>query len=508
MRWPLARLALQNLARRPLRAGVLALAVALGVGITFAALVARQAVAASTAVGFGRMGADLLVVPRDALVNLSPALLTVEPGPLSLPTSTVEEIARLPGVRTAAPQRYYRLPSAGSHGSETELIAFDPQSDFTVLPWVKDRPGRPLQPGEVLVGARRSEQPGSTVTLAGHTLTVHARLALTGVGPFDRSLFTSFQTAERLAPAQEPDRVSAVLIQLDPEARPEQVRFALAGRKDIKVISGTPLVTSVRQFLSLVLAGVLLFTGLMLLATLLQISVLYSAVLAERRQELGLLLALGAHRGQVARMVLTEAGLTTGLGGLVGLLLGVVLLLVFQHTLGSSLETLEVPLAWPSVPAMAWPPSAVWPSRWRWARLERCCRPAACAGAIRTTWPGEARRDAPGRQPDQDLRRQPARPRCYRRQSRRLGRGIPGDLRPIRLRQVHPAGPAGRSDHSQQRDGVPRRHRPVRLEAGRANEPAEKPDWGGLSVCRAAADPSSARQRHVSRPGCPGEPPP
>src|SRR5262249_24339571 len=121
-----------------------------------------------------------------------------------------------------------------------------------------------------------------------------------------------------------------------------------AGMKEIKVISGTPLVTSVRQFLSTLLAGALIFTGLMLLATLLQISVLYSAVLAERRQELGLLLALGAHRGQVSRMILTEAGLTASLGGLGGLLLGVGLLLVFQHTLGGYLETLDVSLAWPS----------------------------------------------------------------------------------------------------------------------------------------------------------------
>jgi putative ABC transport system permease protein len=335
-----------------MRAGALALAVALGVGTCFAALVARQAVAASTTVGFGRMGADLLVVPKDALVNLSPALLTVEPGPLTLPASTVEEIARLPGVRAAAPQRYYRLAAGGSHGHDLDLVAFDPQRDFTVLPWVKEQSARPLQPGELIVGARRPEQPGSTMTLAGQTLTVYGKLALTGVGPFDRSLFASFETAERLTPGQAPNQVSAVLIQLWPEASAEQVRFALAGMKDIKVISGTPLVTSVRKLLSLVLAGVLIFTGLMLLATLLQIGVLYSAVLAERRQELGLLLALGSHRGQVARMVLAEAGLTTGLGGLGGLLLGVALLLGFGHTLGSYLETLDVSLTWPSAAAI------------------------------------------------------------------------------------------------------------------------------------------------------------
>jgi putative ABC transport system permease protein len=347
LRWPFARLALQNLGRRPARTGALALAVALGVGTAFAALVARQTVVANTAVGFGRMGADLLVVPKDALVNVTPALLTVEPGPLTLPSSGAEEVARLPGVRTAAPQRYHRLPTGGAHGHESELIAFDPQRDFTVLPWVKERPGRPLRPGEVIVGARRPEQPGSEVTLAGHTLTVYGRMELTGVGPFDRSFFASFETADRLVPGRDPDRVSAVLIRLDPGARPEQVRFALAGMKDIKVISGTPAVTSVRQALSVVLTGVLVFTALMLLAALLQISVLYSAVLAERRQELGLLLALGAHRGQVARMVLAEAGLMTGLGGLGGLLLGAGTLLVFQHVLGSHLETLEVTPDWP-----------------------------------------------------------------------------------------------------------------------------------------------------------------
>jgi putative ABC transport system permease protein len=347
MRWPFARLALQNLGRRPTRACVLALAVALGVGTAFAALVARQTLAANTAVGFGRLGADLLVVPKDALVNVASTLLTVEPGPLTLPSSVVEEIGRLPGVRIAAPQRYHRLNAGGAHAHESELIAFDPQHDFTVLPWVKDRSGRPLQAGEVIVGARRPEQPGSEVTLAGQRVTVYGKLELTGVGPFDRSFFASYETANRLQPNQDMDRVSAVLIQLAPEARPEQVRFALAGMKDIKVISGTPSVTSVRQLLSLVLAGVLIFTVLMLLATLLQISVLYSAVLAERRQELGLLLSLGSYRGQVARMVLAEAGLMTGLGGLGGLLLGAGLLLVFQHTLGSRLESLEVPLAWP-----------------------------------------------------------------------------------------------------------------------------------------------------------------
>lgn len=346
-RWPFAWLALQNLGRRPTRAAVLALAVALGVGTAFAALVVQQSIGMSTEIGFGRMGADLLIVPRDTLVNVTPALLTVEPGPHTLPSVIVDEIARIPGVRMAAPQRHYRLPGEDSHGHEFELIAFDSQRDFTVLPWIKEGTNPVGTESGILVGARRPEQLGSVVTLAGQNLTICGRLALTGVGPFDRSGFASFETAQRLLPDQDADRVSAVLVQLDPETRPEQVRFALARMREIKVVNGLRLVTSVRQFLSAVLAGVLILTGLMLFATLLQIGALYSAVLVERRQEFGLLAALGAHRRQVARMVLIEAGLTTGLGGFGGMLIGTLLLLVFQQAMWGFLEALEVPLAWP-----------------------------------------------------------------------------------------------------------------------------------------------------------------
>jgi putative ABC transport system permease protein len=329
------------------------LAVALGVGIAFAALVARRSVATSTEVGLGRMGADLLVVPEDCLVNVSAALLTVEPGPLTLPSSTVAEIARLPGVRTAAPQRYHRLTAGDEHAHEVELVAFDPGRDLTVLPWLREDSGRPPRTGEVIVGARRPEVPGSEVVLGGRALTVSGKLQLTGVGPFDRSYFATFETARELVPGEDRDRVSAVLIDLLPEARPEQVRFALAGMKELKVVSGTPLVASVRPLLSTLLSGALAFTAAMLLMTLLEIGVLYSAVLAERRAELGLLLALGAYRRQVARVVLAEAGLTTGLGGLAGLLVGVALLLVFRSVLGSSLQALDVPLTWPPVGTIA-----------------------------------------------------------------------------------------------------------------------------------------------------------
>jgi len=70
-RWLLIRLAAQNVGRRRLRAIFLGVAVMLGVGIGFASFVAGWALRDGMARSFSRMGADLLVVPRATLVNIT-----------------------------------------------------------------------------------------------------------------------------------------------------------------------------------------------------------------------------------------------------------------------------------------------------------------------------------------------------------------------------------------------------------------------------------------------------
>jgi putative ABC transport system permease protein len=331
---------------------LLALTVAVGVGAVFTTLVVKQAIQDSMAVGFSRMGADLLVVPHDTLVNLTPALLTVEPTPHTLDAQVAEEVGRLPGVEAVAPQRYFPIEiAADAHSHEADLIAFDPRRDFTVLPWLKEKLDRPLQQGDVLVGGRREQVVGSTTRLGGQTLTVYGRLGLTGVGPFDRAFFVTFETAATVM-RPEPGKLSAVLVRLEAGATPEQVRFAIARMPDVKVVAGPTLYTSVRQGLTTVMGGVLALALLMLVAAVLMVSALYSALLAERRRELGLLIAIGTRRRQLLRLVLTEAVLTTSLGGVCGVILGGSLLLLFQRSLGYHLENLNVPFVQPSPTAI------------------------------------------------------------------------------------------------------------------------------------------------------------
>jgi putative ABC transport system permease protein len=70
----------------------------------------------------------------------------------------------------------------------------------------------------------------------------------------------------------------------------------------------------------------------------------FSMIINERRREIGLLRAMGAARGQLARVILTEAGLLATAGGAAGVALGYAILASFK---GLMLHHLRLPYLFP-----------------------------------------------------------------------------------------------------------------------------------------------------------------
>jgi putative ABC transport system permease protein len=365
----LIRLAAQNLGRRRLRALLLGFAVALAVGVGVAGLVAGRALDDGIAASFSRMGADLVVVPRGALVNLTANLLTVQPTDETLDGAIVPRLAGIEGVARAAPQRLVKVVV---EGRGFNLIAFDPASDFTVQTWARDQRAGAMGVTELLAGGRVPGKTGETLSVCRRPMEIHGRLARTGVGPVDDSYFITFAGLDFLAalcsqdaelrqtdhsamclPDYAAGKVTAVLLQLAPTARLEQVKFAVSQIAGIKVVEGNTLVTSSRQALRSLLSGVAVFATVVALAILILVSLLFSAIVQERTRELGLLRAMGARPGQVVAMVLAEAAMITGLGGLGGIVLGFALLFGFARSLGFYFESLGVPFGWPPPDVLA-----------------------------------------------------------------------------------------------------------------------------------------------------------
>ena len=102
-RWLLTRLAAQNVSRRKMRVTLLALSVALAVGVGLASVVLGDAIQASIASNFSRMGADLIVVPQSTLVNLTSSLLTVQPTEETRDQSEGNRLGGIMGVARVAP---------------------------------------------------------------------------------------------------------------------------------------------------------------------------------------------------------------------------------------------------------------------------------------------------------------------------------------------------------------------------------------------------------------------
>jgi putative ABC transport system permease protein len=365
----LIRLAAQNLGRRRVRALLLGFAVALAVGIGVAGLVAGRALSDGIAASFSRMGADLVVVPRGTLVNLTASLLTVQPTDETLDGSIVPRIAGIDGVARAAAQRQVRVVV---EGRGVNLIAFDPATDFTIRTWAREGRSTPIGVNELLAGGRVPGKPGETLSVCRRPMEIHGRLGRTGVGPVDDSYFITFAGLDFLAalcsqdaelkrgdhaamclPDYTPGKLSAVLVQLAPNARAEQVKFAISQIAGVKVVEGNAPLTSSRQALRSLLAGVAVFASAGALAVLILVSLLFSAIVQERLRELGLLRAMGARPNHVVAMVLAEAAMLTGLGGLAGLVLGFALLAAFARSLGFYFESLGVPFGWPPIETLA-----------------------------------------------------------------------------------------------------------------------------------------------------------
>ncbi|HEY2609845.1 MAG TPA: ABC transporter permease [Reyranella sp.] len=367
VRWLLISLALQNLGRRKARSLLLIASVAIGSAVVFTGATLMQSIDRSMSVGFTRMGADMMVVPEGALTNITAALLVVEPTELVLDADALAK-ANLASVGRYAAQKIVRVEHSGigSHHESVDLIGFDPARDFTIQPWLVERINRGLQPGDVILGAERDAPLGSQLLIFGKPHTVYGRLGRTGVGTHERGVFMPFATLEALAAvihgpmggggaappaALAPGKVTGFLVELAPGATALQARFAiLSALSGAKVVAGDTTLSGIRQGLAALLDGILALMALMFVSTALMVSVLFSAIVTERKGELGLLKAIGARRGQVIGMMMTEAVLATGVGGLLGVALGVLMLRLFERSLVYYLEKLGVPFVWLDTP--------------------------------------------------------------------------------------------------------------------------------------------------------------
>ena len=144
------RLARRNIAGSSFRSWVVFGCTLVVTGLALSTILLINGAQQSLQLAVRRLGADLMVVPQGTETRVETALLMGTPVQVWMPDTKVAEIATVPGVAQASPQLFLSSlkGAACCSASEMFMVAYDPQTDFTVTPWLKNNLGRGLNFGE------------------------------------------------------------------------------------------------------------------------------------------------------------------------------------------------------------------------------------------------------------------------------------------------------------------------------------------------------------------------
>ncbi len=349
--------AFKNLRRRPTRTWLLFSIVAVVSCTLFAATLFLKSINNALRLGTYRLGADILVVPENAEKSAAAALLSGEPTQFVMDRQVLGQVRGVEGVKGATPQLFIK-PSSFTccYNVDVFLVAFDPDTDFTVRPWLQKHLSRPIGPSEIITGRSIPVATGHTIRFFGTTFRVAGTMEPTGMDFFDRAAFMSLEGAYRMAgdsatKAVRPlqigrDTISAVLVRVADDFTPD--RAAIRIEHDVpgvKALVSDAVISTVRRQLTGLIHAVVAISSVLWLIVLLIMAFAFYMIVNERRREIGLLRAMGANRLHVASIVLGEASLLSLAGGASGVALGFAVLVSFKDLM---LHRLRLPYLFPS----------------------------------------------------------------------------------------------------------------------------------------------------------------
>jgi len=321
----LKQIAIQNLLRRKGKAVLILVGLVLGIGTVITVISFSDAVTGDINHKLEKYGANILVVPRTE--NLVLSYGGIQMGGISfdmqeLRETDLEAVKHIKNYRNIAAMGPMALGAVRVNDRPVMLAGVDFEAARILKPWWK-LDGRKPEAGGILAGAEAARvlglTVGDTLGLGGHPLAVTGILKPTG-SQDDQLLFTTLPTAQ--AVLDMPGRVSMVEVAALCTACPiedmvKQISEALPGAKVMaiqQVVKGR--METLAQFKKLsfgVSVIIVLIGSLVVLVTM-------TGSVRERKEEIGVLRAIGFRKAHVMRIILMEAILIAIAAGIVGYL--------------------------------------------------------------------------------------------------------------------------------------------------------------------------------------------
>jgi putative ABC transport system permease protein len=328
-------LAIRNLKRKPLRTGILMVAIGLLVSVLVFALSFVRRVDSGIRMTSDRLGADLLIVPTGSRGAAEDVLLENKVKTFYMDRGIVDRVRSVDGIDRVTAQTYLAtITGACCDVPESIVVAFDQDTDFVIKPWLSKKLGRKLQKGEAIVGSESALNITLGLTevdsvLFGNVFRMVGVLDKTGTG-LDTAIFIDEKNIDDIMKKGKtgirPGQISLILAKVKKGYDPLRVAADLedsiietdtVARKDI----GKNVLNALKDINRIFLITIVLAS---FLAAFLAWAV-FSGITNERSKEVGIMRAIGAKESHVVRLFLIEVLVIGGIGSVVGILFGTAL---------------------------------------------------------------------------------------------------------------------------------------------------------------------------------------
>lgn len=334
-KFTLSSIAVKNVKRRPLRTGILVVAIGLLVSVLVFALSFVRRVDSGIRSTADRLGADLLVVPTGSRGEAENVLLENGVKTFYMDRAITERVRNIKGIDRVTHQTYLvTITGACCDVPETMVVAFDQESDFVVGPWLSKKLKRRLGKGEVIVGSESALNISLGLTevdsvLFGKIFRTVGVLDKTGTG-LDNAIFIEGENIKDIVKEGKikvkDGQVSVIFAKVKKGFDPYKVAASIedtiieadaVARKDI----GKGILSALRDINRIFIMTVILSS---ILGAFLAWAV-FSGVANERAREVGIMRAIGARESHVMRLFLFEVLIIGGVGSVIGILSGTAL---------------------------------------------------------------------------------------------------------------------------------------------------------------------------------------
>ncbi len=353
-------LALKNLRRRGLRSWLTLLGIVIGITAVIALIALGQGLEQAISGQFSGIAADRLVVTNSEAGFGPPGSTTVR----KLTSHDQKLIERVPGVISTIP-RLIRVTSVeynrqkqfifvGSLPKEQEAINFI----YTTFQ-INTAAGKLLKSsdlGSVMLGSdiakeiqfNKEVRVGTHIKIQGKDFEVAGILEPLGNIQFNHAIFMPENDMKDILGID--DEIDVLIVKVESVQRSEEISADIArklrkdrhekeGEEDFSVQTPVALlssVTTILKVINLVISGI---AAIALLIGAIGVSNTMFTAVIERRKEIGVMKAVGAHNKDILLLFLIESALLGLIGGVLGILIGIALAYTAAYAANLALGT-------------------------------------------------------------------------------------------------------------------------------------------------------------------------